>query len=52
MARNTYSLESGVTLVELMITLAVLAVLLAVAVPSFNALTASSRLSASTNELL
>ena len=52
MARNTYSLESGVTLVELMITLTVLAVLLAVAVPSFNALTASSRLSASTNELL
>ncbi|MFN4325463.1 MAG: GspH/FimT family pseudopilin [Azonexus sp.] len=52
MARNPYSFESGVTLVELMITLAVLGVLLAIAVPSFNALIASSRVSASTNELL
>lgn len=52
MARNTFSLESGVTLVELMITLAVLAVLLAVAVPSFATLIASSRLTTSTNELL
>jgi type IV fimbrial biogenesis protein FimT len=44
--------ERGVTLVELMITLAVTGVLLAIAVPSFESLIASSRLSTSTNDLL
>jgi len=52
MTRTPPPNEYGVTLVELMVTLAVLAVLLAVAIPSFAALIASSRLTASTNELL
>lgn len=44
--------ERGVTLIELMITLTVMGVLLAIAVPSFESLIASSRLSTSTNDLL
>lgn len=41
----------GFTLVELMITLAVMAILLALATPSFEGLIASSRLASATNEL-
>jgi type IV fimbrial biogenesis protein FimT len=44
--------QSGVTLVEMMITLAVMAILLAIAIPAFESLIASTRLSTSTNDLL
>jgi type IV fimbrial biogenesis protein FimT len=44
--------ECGVTLIELMFTLTVMGVLLAIAIPSFESLIASSRLSTSTNDLL
>lgn len=42
--------ESGFTIVELMITLAVLAILVGIATPSFTALMNNSRLSGQTNE--
>lgn len=52
--RNTTSQlrQTGLTIVELMITLAVLAILLAIAIPSFEGLIASTRVSNATNELL
>ncbi len=43
--------QAGVTLVELMITLVVLAIILAIAVPSFENTIASSRLAGVTNDL-
>jgi type IV fimbrial biogenesis protein FimT len=42
----------GFTIVELMITLTVAAILLAIAIPSFTYLTVSSRLTATANELV
>jgi len=52
--KRNYSLRScqGVTLVELLITLIVLGVLIAVAVPSFERMIRSNRLVAETHELL
>lgn len=44
--------EHGVTLIELMVGIAVFAVLLAIAAPNFQSMTASSRLTSSSNELL
>lgn len=44
--------QAGLTLIELMVSLVVLAVLLGVAVPSFRSAIASNRLSSSTNELV
>lgn len=43
--------QTGVTLVELMITLVVLAIILAIAIPSFENTIASSRLAGVTNDL-
>lgn len=43
---------AGFTLVELMVTLAVLAILIGVAMPSFTALTHRNRLTAAANELV
>ncbi|HZV38175.1 MAG TPA: GspH/FimT family pseudopilin [Pseudoxanthomonas sp.] len=45
-------MQSGVTLVELMVALAVMAILLALAVPSMQSLVNSNRLRAATNETL
>jgi len=42
--------QSGFTLTELMITLAIMAILLALAIPSFESLIASSRISTTTND--
>ena len=44
--------QAGLTMIELLLTLAVLAILLAVAIPSFEALIASTRVTNATNELL
>lgn len=44
--------EKGITIIELMVALVVLAVLLAVGVPSFQSFTASSRLTTASNELV
>jgi type IV fimbrial biogenesis protein FimT len=44
--------QSGVTLIELMVGLAILGVLTVVALPSFTALIISTRLSGQTNELI
>ncbi|MBS1144612.1 MAG: prepilin-type N-terminal cleavage/methylation protein [Proteobacteria bacterium] len=46
------SKQSGVTLVELVIAIAIFAILLAMAVPSFESLIASTRVSTTTNDLL
>lgn len=51
MGRNVYK-SGGFTLVELMVTLAVLAVLLGIAVPSFQDITNRNRLTAVTNEMV
>ncbi|MFH1601103.1 MAG: GspH/FimT family pseudopilin [Pseudomonadota bacterium] len=51
MGRNTYK-SGGFTLVELMVVLAVLAVLIGVAVPSFQNITNRNRLTAVTNEMV
>jgi len=42
----------GFTLIELMVTLTVMAIILAIAAPSFSALLASNRLTTQTNELV
>jgi type IV fimbrial biogenesis protein FimT len=44
--------QNGFTLVELIFTLVIFAILLAMAIPSFSGLIASSRLSGTTNDLL
>ena len=44
--------SSGFTLIELMITIAILAILMAVAIPSFQAMIASTRLTSAKNDLL
>lgn len=44
--------QNGVTLIELMVTLAVLAILLAIAAPSFESTIASNRLATTTNNLI
>ena len=43
---------SGFTLIELMVTLAVAAILLAIAIPSFNSLLVSSRLTTAANDFV
>lgn len=52
MGRNTNIGQRGFTLVELMVTLAVLAVLLGIAVPSFQNIINRNRLTAITNEVV
>ncbi|MHB1145478.1 MAG: GspH/FimT family pseudopilin [Thiobacillus sp.] len=44
--------HSGVTLLELMVALAIVAILLAIGIPTFTSLVRSSRLSSATNELV
>jgi len=44
--------QSGVTLLELMVVLAIAAILLTMAIPGFTSLARSSRLSSATNEML
>jgi type IV fimbrial biogenesis protein FimT len=45
-------LQAGFTLIELMVGIALLAILLAIAAPNFQGMTASSRLTSASNELL
>lgn len=49
---NTWAPMRGFTLVELMVTLVVLVVLIAVAVPSFRSITLGNRLTTNANELV
>lgn len=44
--------QSGLTLLEMVVTLAVLAILLTIAIPSFSAVMYTSRLSSATNDLV
>ncbi|MBB1076173.1 GspH/FimT family pseudopilin [Rhodoferax sp. 4810] len=50
--RQSKPIEGGFTLIELMVTLSVLVVLMALAVPSFQSMMASSNLSSVTNDLM
>ena len=43
--------DSGLTLIELMVTISILAILMVVAIPSFQSMIASSNLTTSTNDL-
>jgi len=52
MRTPTHIQARGFTLLELMITVAILAILLAIAVPSFQGFMASSRLNAETNRIV
>lgn len=52
MGMSCHRRQSGFTVIELMVTLAVAAILLTVAVPSFEAVINSNRLSAASNELM
>lgn len=51
-AHRRHAPQGGFTLVELMVTLAVLAILIGVAIPSFSTLMASNRLTAATNNFV
>lgn len=48
--KNTF--ECGLTLIELMITISIIAILMSLAVPSFQSMTASSNLTTATNDLV
>ncbi len=50
--RGSRSAHVGVTLIELMVAMVIMAILLAVGVPSFRSLLAGNRLSSSSNELV
>lgn len=50
--RVTVGRQHGFTLVELMVTVAVAAILLMIAVPSFKSITASNRLNVAANDLI
>ena len=47
-----HSREAGFTLIELMVTVAVLAIILAIAVPGFQAFIASGRVTTTTNDMV
>jgi type IV fimbrial biogenesis protein FimT len=51
MAAREHARHLGFTLIELMVTVSVLAILLAIAIPSFQQTIASTRLSTATNDL-
>lgn len=50
--RRPFGRGDGFTIIELMITVAVASILLAIAVPSFNQMIVSGRLTAQTNEMI
>lgn len=49
--RHTKLLEKGLTLIELLVTISILAILMALAIPSFQSMIASSSLTTTTNDL-